>query len=1312
MKFLNLIKKIKKANVGGAGHNFVGYIDKFDDLILVGWLKKEDEEAPLFVDVFIDDVPIVKKLLASEYRADVKDVGFGSGCYGFSIDLSEHDLHMEPNARASLHVAGTDLVVLSASCSIQRTSARKLTTKVFDEPQNNSISVNHFETLQPEYKVVIDTLTTTSLRGWSVSLADSNRVFALRVLVDGVFYCELRNNGQERRDLVKHGISDGTGGFSIELRLNQLYPGEHVVSVVAPDGTSISKTIRCGEALTGQTELVRKSGEGSNTPVNLWGSSIPFDLAVIIPVYNAAEDLRVCIERLSRFTPNWVGILFINDASTDPEITGILEMTSQYSNMRVLNNESNMGFTRTVNRGLTETGNADVILLNSDARVTPGWVQGLRAAALARPRVGTVTAMSDRAGAFSAPKIGNNNDLPSGVDEITYARAFRRRSAGLYPSVPTGNGFCMYISRACIREIGILDAEAFPKGYGEENDFCMRAGRADWANLVDDRTYVFHDRSKSFGDSKIDLMRAGREVVDRRFPEYKKAISIYKDDPGIIFARYCASQAVEDCVNGRLEKTRVLYVVSTRTGGTPQTNRDLMGAIEDAVDGWLLRCDSTALELSRLVDGEIKPVKYHALSEHVDPISHRSHEYDAVVTEWLLGLDPDIMHIRHLGWHGLSLPQIASQLDIRTVFSFHDFYTLCPNVKLISADQNFCGGVCTKGDADCSVELWRDNSMPRLRDNWVHIWRERFSEVLTYCDAFITTSESAHERLSRHFPHLTEKRFSVIPHGRDFLEFKTVRQTPRPGERIRTLVPGNIDRPKGLDIIEALIAHDKSETLEFHILGDINMRGRTPHPRIVRHGKYARHDFAARAAKVRPHVGAIFSIWDETYCHTLTELWSIGLPALVFDFPTVGGRVRESGAGWVLDHTNIPALYEDILNLVYDPDELRVKAAAVDAWQNDYGSSNTTRVMGASYLQVYRRVLRPEAAKLTKIGVVCPQDATLTDANASTQIRVWERTHNHVNRDLNYIRLHPASLLDLARRREIHGVIIQRNAIPRTMANRLRRVLRDNGIPYIMEIDDDLLNVPEDKDPAGKYKDYAPFLTDLVEDAKAVTVSTGALEKIIRPINPNTVLLPNLLSERLWLEKPVERQRDDIVRALYMGNRTHVEDLKMILPALEDVASCYPMFRLSVVGVVDSLQETLPSFVEIIKVPAEKKTYRKFVPWLREQSGKVDFGIAPLDDNSFNASLSPLKILEYGALGLPTLASDISVYRDLGKKAPHVTLVKNTNSGWTRAITQLLGNGANNRNDGAELRNWVLQNRMLRPSLEAYDEMLKALFAK
>src|SRR5690606_10762342 len=131
----------------------------------------------------------------------------------------------------------------------------------------------------------------------------------------------------------------------------------------------------------------------------------------------------------------------------------------------------NLGFTATVNRGLAEARDADVVLLNADAEVGPEWLAGLRRAAYSADDIGTATAVSDNAGAFSVPELEQANTLPPAWPFEASARALWQQAGLAYPELPTGNGFCMYVRREVLAVIGGFDAVAFPQGYGEENDF-------------------------------------------------------------------------------------------------------------------------------------------------------------------------------------------------------------------------------------------------------------------------------------------------------------------------------------------------------------------------------------------------------------------------------------------------------------------------------------------------------------------------------------------------------------------------------------------------------------------------------------------------------------------------------------------------------------------------------------------------------------------------------------------------------------------------------------------------------------------------
>ena len=231
-------------------------------------------------------------------------------------------------------------------------------------------------------------------------------------------------------------------------------------------------------------------------------------VAIVVPIHNAGAELRRCVEALSRNTTLPAELVLVDDASTDPEVIAVLDELGDWPAVRVLRNRTNLGFTASVNRGLRAT-TADVVVLNSDTEVGPRWLERLRAAAYSSAQTGTATASSDNAGAFSLPVIGEPNPLPAHLDADAAARAVAQATAGERAPTPTANGFCMYVRRAMLDDVGPFDEAAFPRGYGEENDLCLRAARRGWTHVVDTGTYVHHVREASFGAEKPALGQGG-----------------------------------------------------------------------------------------------------------------------------------------------------------------------------------------------------------------------------------------------------------------------------------------------------------------------------------------------------------------------------------------------------------------------------------------------------------------------------------------------------------------------------------------------------------------------------------------------------------------------------------------------------------------------------------------------------------------------------------------------------------------------------------------------------------------------------------
>lgn len=275
----------------------------------------------------------------------------------------------------------------------------------------------------------------------------------------------------------------------------------------------------------GQTNPKEPSGAGLQGPVSVSIGLAP-RTTIVIPVYNAPEEVRDCITSVIRHTDlQRDRVLVIDDGSPDPAVAPMLDNFEGTPGITIIRNNPNIGYTKTINLGITKAGTDDVVLLNSDTIVTPKWLEGLRATAYCQPKVATVTAMSDNAGAFSFPTFNETCRKPDHLSHEEYALMVLQSTQGCVPpEVPTGSGFCMFIRRALVEACGLFDHEGFPRGYGEENDFCMRAMKAGWVNLISPWSFVYHIRTASFKGEKAALVKAGVDVVTKRYPDYAQLV--------------------------------------------------------------------------------------------------------------------------------------------------------------------------------------------------------------------------------------------------------------------------------------------------------------------------------------------------------------------------------------------------------------------------------------------------------------------------------------------------------------------------------------------------------------------------------------------------------------------------------------------------------------------------------------------------------------------------------------------------------------------------------------------------------------------
>lgn len=807
------------------------------------------------------------------------------------------------------------------------------------------------------------------LAGWAVS-EDFPYHLNLDVFMDGTRVRSF-SASKRRGDLVRAGLCTSGGGFDEVFGQCPIWP-----EAAAPDlqlrwrlTGQVVDEVKATRIFAGlRSQATRRIGKAAHA----LGIKRP-RVSVVIPIYNALNEVARCLASvLAWSSPDQCRIICINDKSTDDRIERLLEQYGRFEHFVVVNNEANLGFTRSCNLGIAMAGTDDVILLNSDTEVNRSWIQKLQLAAYSDTNIGTVTPLSDNAGPFS---IGHDGSSLADGDWTHAERVVRQSSAPTWPRVPTGHGFCLYMRSDCLADVGALDAEAFPIGYGEENDFCMRALRRGWVHLIDDRSFVHHVRSASFGGAKEENLRAGRARIDATYPEYSDLVRRGFSSLDIQAMQSRAQSAFRFFQRaGAKAKPRLLFVISKETGGTPQTNMDLMSSLQDDHETLLLRSDNVKLVLESVSKTGRAVLAEHSFTEPVSMATHRSSEYDGLLAEWLVTYAIDLIHIRHFCWHSVGLFDVAAVLNVPVVLSLHDFYLVCPSIKLLDQDLVYCGGTCTPGAGSCRIELWRNEAPVPLKHKWVHLWRAMLGAQIKKSAAFVTTSETARDLLLGHFEWLRGADFRIIPHGRDFASFGRI-QHQRDPRTLRIVVPGNIGAAKGSKIIRELLELDREERLEIHVIG--NADNALAGTRAVMHGTYQREDAINIITSLKPDLGMILSIWPETYCHTLTELWAAGLPVLGFDIGAVGERIREHGAGWLLPVSSASAVYEELLRILSDQVAYGKALQAVVAWQEGHGREYDTARMAQGYRSIYGKLLGTE---LQRGGVTHQASRSVDDA--------------------------------------------------------------------------------------------------------------------------------------------------------------------------------------------------------------------------------------------------------------------------------------------------------------------------------------------
>ncbi len=614
-------------------------------------------------------------------------------------------------------------------------------------------------------------------------------------------------------------------------------------------------------------------------------------LDVVIPVYRGVGDLHACLATLRDQLPRSGRIVVIDDGAPDPELRDALEAAAAGGAIHLLRHAENRGFPAAANSGLRFAGARDVLLLNSDTLLPPGALARLADAAYHAADIGSVTPMTNDGTILSYPRIDAANPVPDMAALRERDAMFREAHGGRLVDIPTGVGFCMFLRHDCLAETGLLREDAFAQGYGEENDWCLRASHLGWRHVAAAGVFVAHVGGQSFGAVKSHLIGRNVAVLNRLHPGYDRLIADFVARDPLAPIRRGADMARWRM--GVADAGAMVLVTHDMGGGVARHVRE--------------RCAAIRAQGMRPV--VLHPGPDHAMCRVTDGTEDGFHnlafalpgEFDALVA-MLADSGTRAVELHHLLGHSPLMLDLAARLGVPLDVYIHDYAQWCPRITLVSHGERYCGEPARIADCvACVADLGE-----RIREAiGVAALRARSAALLGGARAVIVPSEDAARRIQRHFS-LT--RPLIRPWEDDealgeSLAMARASQAASAGGRTKIVVAGAIGTDKGFDVLLACArdAARRDLELEFVVVGHTADDGRLLDTgRVFVTGRYEEAEGAGMVMAQNAALGFIPSVWPETWCYALSTLWRGGLRVAAFDIGAQAERIRRADAGTLL----------------------------------------------------------------------------------------------------------------------------------------------------------------------------------------------------------------------------------------------------------------------------------------------------------------------------------------------------------------------------------------------------------------------------
>lgn len=646
---------------------------------------------------------------------------------------------------------------------------------------------------------------------------------------------------------------------------------------------------------------------------------------IIIPIYNAYECVEACIESVIKNTDLKENrVIVIDDKSTDERIQPLLKKYANNKRILFLSNEENLGFVKTVNKGMQQSKENDVLLLNSDTEVTKGWLKKIQECAYSSENIATVTPLSNNATLASVPKSFKPNDIPNGYTLEEMAALVEECSYNYYPEIPTGHGFCLYIKREALDKVGFFDTESFGKGYGEENDFCFRCYEFGYRHVLCDNTYILHKESKSFLESKEELITDGLKVLEEKYPEYRRKLDIWVVERPLEYI----AQNISLALGNKENHPNILFIIhdwqniEENRGGTSLHAWDLIRNLRSQFNFHVLAPENGVFKVySYFKDSEIV-IDYDTLRLEMTDLNYYNSHYKFMLTEIVENYKISYVHIHHMKRHFFDIVDVLNSHNIKYMVTLHDFYSQCPFINKLYDSVEYCGNPSNEKCNQCILKYYE-------RAGSIEFWRDCWDKLLKSADKIIVPSLATKNEILEKFDNIN---IDVVEHGIDIE--KTTSNLSLDAKENDIAFIGAIGIHKGSKYLNEFIEKKMIKNCKVHLFGFSNNPNIKSNRHFENHGSYNRDGLKELLIENNIKLVCLFSIWPETYSYTLTEAIACGIPVISFDMGAIAERIKKYNLGWVIDSkSDAKTIAKEIEKILSNEKEYQKIISSINKYQ-------------------------------------------------------------------------------------------------------------------------------------------------------------------------------------------------------------------------------------------------------------------------------------------------------------------------------------------------------------------------------------------